>query len=83
MDCCKTKNDEGCCKDLGHNKYKSKNLNGENKMNTRIVLWGVIGFLFVAVLFITFKAGAAGGIETAQAITGAATSASYGMVGGC
>ncbi len=54
-------------------------------MNTRTTLWVAIGALFVAALFLTFKAGAAGSIENVQAVTGAVTSAApySGMVGGC
>jgi len=56
------------------------------KMNTRIILWIIIGVLFVAVLFLSFKAGAGGSIQTATASTKTAVSSasSYsGMVGGC
>ena len=54
-------------------------------MNTRITLWVVISILFVAALFLTFKAGAAGSAGALQTATGAATSAASfgGMVGGC
>lgn len=54
-------------------------------MNSRIVLWTVIGVLFVTALFLTFKAGAIGGVETGQTVaTVAKSAASYsGMVGGC
>jgi hypothetical protein len=55
-------------------------------MNMRITLWIVIGVMFVATLFLTFQAGAAGSTETAQATGSAVKSAapSYsGMVGGC
>jgi len=56
-------------------------------MNTKITLWVAIGVLFVAALFLTFKAGAAGNIGTAQVVAAtakSAASASYGgMVGGC
>ena len=52
-------------------------------MDNRIMLWIVIGVLFVATLFPTFKAGA-GSIGTAQALSTAKSTASYGgMVGGC
>ena len=51
-------------------------------MDNRIMLWIVIGVLFVATLFLTFKAGA-GSIGTAQAVSTAASSSSGGMVGGC
>lgn len=52
-------------------------------MNMRIALWIVIGMLFVAVLFMSFKVGA-GNIETVQATTNTVKSAaSSAMVGGC
>lgn len=55
-------------------------------MNTRIVLWIVIGLMLIAALFLTFKAGTVGGVETVQSAGSAARTAasSYsGMVGGC
>jgi len=75
MDCCKTENEEGCCKDL-------KNKGGMN-MDKRITLWIVIGVLFIVALFLSFNAGL--GAETVQAAGSVAQSAaSYGgMVGGC
>lgn len=55
------------------------------KINIRLTLWIVIGVLFVATLFLTFKAGSVStGVEAIQATTSAAQSAaSSGMVGGC
>ena len=57
------------------------------KMERRIVLWIVIGILFLSVLYMTFKAGSAStSIQSAQAAASSASSAasSYGgMVGGC
>ena len=54
-------------------------------MNTRITLWILIGVLFVAALFLTFKAGAAESVEAVQTAGSVAKSAasSGGMVGGC
>lgn len=55
------------------------------KMNTRMMLWVIIGVLFLAALFLTFKAGVASAGQ-AQAAAGAikSTASSYsGMVGGC
>jgi hypothetical protein len=54
-------------------------------MDRRIMLWGIIGILFIAAVFVTFQAGSVGGVETVQT-AGAATknlAASSGMVGGC
>ena len=59
---------------------------GKFRMEKRIVLWIVIGVLFLATLFLTFKAGSGSSIETAKA-TGLAVksvaSSGAGMVGGC
>ncbi len=56
-------------------------------MNNKTLMWIIIGILFIAVLFLTFKAATTGnasavqsGVSAAQA---AAQSASSGMVGGC
>ena len=51
-------------------------------MDKKIMLWVLIGVLFIFTLFLTFKAGA-GSIGTAQAVSTAASSSSGGMVGGC
>lgn len=59
---------------------------GKFRMDRRIALWIVIGVLFLATLFLTFKAGSGSGVETAKA-TGlavkSAASSGAGMVGGC
>jgi len=53
------------------------------KIDTRMILWGAIGVLFVAALVLTFRAGL-GNVEAAQTITDISRSvASPGMVGGC
>jgi multidrug efflux pump subunit AcrA (membrane-fusion protein) len=55
-------------------------------MNRRIMLWGIIGILFITAAFITFQAGSAGGVETVQATAAVVKSTapvSSGMVGGC
>jgi len=82
MDCCKSSkegSEESCCNDF------KKLKGGKIKMNTKTVLWIVIAVLAVATLFLTFKAGAGGGIETVQAASSAAKSAASSsvMVGGC
>ena len=51
-------------------------------MNRRIVLWIVIGVMFLATLFLTFNTGSVS-VETVQASVGVAKAASTGMVGGC
>ena len=59
---------------------------GRFRMEKRFVLWIVIGVLFLATLFLTFKAGSGNGIETAQAsglVAKSAVSSGAGMVGGC
>lgn len=93
MDCCEINNEKHeTMRDhrfLKHsNSSESLNMKGgrRRKMNARITLWIVIGVMFVATLFLTFKAGAAGRVETVQAVSSAAktTASSYsGMVGGC
>lgn len=57
------------------------------KMNTRIALWAVIGVLFVATIYLTFKTGDVSAAQssaqtTVVAVKSAATS-SNAMVGGC
>ncbi len=52
-------------------------------MNTRIALWIFIGLLFIATLFLTFKAGSVEVTSVAQTAAVAVKSASSGMVGGC
>ncbi len=56
------------------------------KMERRIWLWIVVGILFIAVLFLVFKAGAGGAtgnvVQTAGSVAKSAASSS-GMVGGC
>ncbi len=85
MDCCKTKNNDGCCKDLPDsysqiNKIERRKI----KMKRNVLLWIVIGALFIMSLFLVFKAGSINSGEI-QAISGVAQSASSssGMVGGC
>ena len=77
-----TKNEEECCENL--NKQMK---GGAIKMEIRkkTLMWIVIGILFVAVLFLTFKVSGntAGAQATGQVVRTAASSASAGMVGGC
>ena len=83
MECCETKNNKGCCKDLNKNQMKG----GKSIMQIRkkTLMWIVIGILFLAVLFLTFKvSGDTSGVQaTGQVAKAAASSASSGMVGGC
>lgn len=74
MDCCKTKKSS-----------VSKEMKGGNrKMNLRIVLWVVIGVLFIIAVVLTFKTGVVGSVPIETASTTAKAAASYGgMVGGC
>ncbi len=90
MECCETKNKKGCCNDLKKShllgNFDEEMKGGERKMNTRVTLWIVIGVLFVIALFLTFKAGAVGSVESVQAAGSAAksvASSSAGMVGDC
>ena len=78
MDCCKTKDKDGCCKDIELKGGKSM---VEIKKNT--MLWIVIGILVIATIFLTFKVSSIG-TGAAQATGQVAKSvASSGMVGGC
>ncbi|PJE81906.1 hypothetical protein COU58_00260 [Candidatus Pacearchaeota archaeon CG10_big_fil_rev_8_21_14_0_10_32_42] len=80
MDCCKIKNHEGCCKDLDGN---SENLKGGKiKMERNVLLWGVIGVLFIVALVLVFQVGASG-VQAATSTAGAAAPSAGGMVGGC
>ena len=75
MDCCNT------------NKKKlnnSEKLKGgkTTKMERKTLLWIVIGILFLAVLFLTFKVGV-GGVAGNVVQSAVAAPSSGGMVGGC
>ena len=89
MECCNTKEKERYCGDIGHNKDHKQMKGGKIKMERRIVLWSVIGILFIVALFLVFKAGSAQSVSaiasTGGSITQPASSAaaSSGMVGGC
>ena len=77
MDCCKTKDKDGCCKDI-----KLKGGKNKFKMEKKTLLWVVIGVMFLAVLFLTFKvSGNAGAAQTTGQV--AKSVVSSGMVGGC
>lgn len=53
-------------------------------MDRKIVLWIVIAILFLGVLFIAFKTGTGGSVNTAANTANAVQIASSGgMVGGC
>ncbi len=82
----------GCC----NINEKSEYLNDIEKvkggksilMEKRIVLWIIIGALFLAVLFLTFKTGGAGAstgnvVQSAGIAAKSVASSSGGMVGGC
>jgi len=87
MDCCKTKDEKGCCKDLNLNeKSKSENVKGGSvKMDKKVLMWIIIGVLFLAVLFLTFKTNSINTIQSAGAAaqTAASVASSSQMVGGC
>ena len=73
----KTKDKDGCCKDTKLKGGKSK-----FKMEKKTLLWVVIGVMFLAVLFLTFKvSGNAGAAQTTGQV--AKSVVSSGMVGGC
>jgi predicted nucleic acid-binding Zn ribbon protein len=89
MDCCKTRDESGCCKKLEESSFfgskDEKMKGGKRRMNSRIVLWMIVGALFIIALFLTFKAGAVGSAEVVQATGSVAKTATSngGMVGGC
>ena len=97
MECCKTKKDHGCCKDLKKTEMshssesqmshssESQMKGGNFKMERRMVLWVAIGILVLAALYLIFQAGSNVGAESIGSTTNAAASAatSSGMVGGC
>jgi len=77
-----------CCSLDSQRNYKMKG--GGIKMNTRVMLWIIIGAMFVLALFLTFKAGATSSLGAASDVastasrSAASASSSYGgMVGGC
>ena len=82
MDCCQSKNES----------QENKKLKGGFKMDRRLIMWVIIGILFLAVLYLTFNAGSSSAgtagavIQSASAAksSGIQSAASYGgMVGGC
>ena len=89
MDCCKTKKENKCCKDLKNlnEKQKSGNMKGGSvlKMDKKMLMWIIIGILFLAVLFLTFKTNSISVQSAGTIAKAAASSASSGsqMVGGC
>lgn len=81
MDCCNTKTEKECCKDLQKlNKMKGGNM----KVNKKTLLWIAIAVLLVATIYLTFKTGSTSSVSAVQSTaTAARTAASSGMVGGC
>ena len=75
MDCCSSEN----------NNHPEEMKGGKTKMDRKIVLWIIIGVLFVATLLLVFKLGVVGSSPIgASANAGQTAAASYGgMVGGC
>ena len=58
---------------------------GNFKMERRIVIWAVIGVLFLFALYLTFQLGSGVATQNIGSATSSAASAasSSGMVGGC
>ena len=85
MDCCKTKDEKKCCKDLEkHSKESSDNVKGGSMETQKIVLWAIIGILLLAVVYAVFFQGFAGSASSSLSPTaGQAAGAYSGMVGGC
>ena len=78
MDCCNTNNENS-----NHSNRKMKG--GYFKMDRKIAMWIAIAVLFLAVLFLTFKAGGnvTASAESAGTAAKSAASSYGGMVGGC
>ena len=82
MEHCHTESKEGCCKDL---ETKNENLKGgEFKMmiKKKTLLWITIGFLFLTVIYLTFKVNNLS-VDSVQSATTQAASVGSAMVGGC
>jgi len=76
---------ECCNKEIKRTVERKNVKTNQETINTKVVLWIVIGVLFITALFLTFKAGANSGLGVLQT-TGsiAQNTANYaGMVGGC
>lgn len=56
---------------------------GNFKMERRMVLWAVIGVLFLVALYLVFQAGSGAATQNIGPATSSAASAASGMVGGC
>ncbi|MBI4116238.1 hypothetical protein HY449_00675 [Candidatus Pacearchaeota archaeon] len=81
MECCNTKEKEGCCED----KDKSEEMKGGNRkliVKKKTLLWIAIGILFAGVLYLTFKVNGINANSVQFAATQAASAGSA-MVGGC
>lgn len=91
MDCCSSSESHSESHNGSHSESHnlSKMKGGKNIiMEKRIIMWIVIGALFLAVLYLTFKAGGpsvgvAANIAQSTGSAGSAAASSGGMVGGC
>lgn len=53
-------------------------------MESKTILWAVIGIIFLLTIYIVFQAGSGGAVSSAgSAVSSAASTASSQMVGGC
>ncbi len=84
MDCCgmgnKHKEKE---MEKKHFENMEKVKGGNGIMDRRIIMWIVIGLLFLATLYLTFKSPTTGNVAAVQSAGAAAQSAASSMVGGC
>lgn len=82
MNCCGDDDKkEECCNETKTHGGKMKIGNTEIETK-KAVLWGVIGLLILAVVYVTFFQGSASGISLGSN-AGSTASAYSGMVGGC
>ena len=78
MECCGNKKEDGCCDGLKKNQMKG----GNSKMESKTILWAVIGVIFLVALYFVFQAGSGAAISGISPDSAAST-ASNAMVGGC
>jgi len=80
MECCGNKKEDPCCDGLKKTQMKG----GNSKMESKTILWAVIGIIFLLAVYMVFQAGSGGAVSSAgSSVSSAASTASSQMVGGC